>query len=293
MKKSKRTKHIIFALVLLASLPIIIFYRPESYLVVYSMGLFLSFRLSFYYQQLYEKTEIKERTLVTLLQKEQREKKMILAKFGHEIRTPLSKIMGFSELLYFDVENGKSIDLSDCKTILQSSKELLDIVKSISKYAMLEMSFIQNTQSQTLSIDFIMGTAMDNIKEMAQYKNITLNYIGEKKIVTNLDGNILSRIFVSAIAAMIKLGNNQELTIQLQEPCIVHLSLDKIALSKDEIDYLLNPFEAPNTVNTNFDMGIGVYYCKRLLEQMDSSIELFSQVEPLHTKMILTLVPAV
>lgn len=255
--------------------PTLIVIFPKSAIFIYFLGLGIHIWIIRYYYLINKKSSIKELGLITILQKEQRERKNILSKFGHEIRTPLSKIMGYAELLIYDLDKGTNIDANDLKTIHQSAKELLEVIKGINKYAMMEMSIIPLKKNDKIELNFILKSALESLSELIKYKDIKINYTEKKDIVCSYDGNVISRIYSSAMLTMIKLAMAQEIFIELKKInnyFLMSLTVEKIFLSKSEMENLYHPFDAPNTVSTNFTLGLEVYYCRKLLEQLEGKI---------------------
>jgi Osmosensitive K+ channel histidine kinase len=118
-------------------------------------------------------------------------KTIFLSNMSHELNTPMSGIMGFSELLLQDLEDKNQRDMA--MYIHKSSKRLNETLTSL-----LDISKIQ---AQNLDIKFIPVDIVGTLKECrliynepAIAKGLIINFSSSmEKIIIKGDSNILTK----------------------------------------------------------------------------------------------------
>lgn len=209
-------------------------------------------------------------------------KSAFLANVSHEIRTPLNGILGFSELLNetwlteIQRDHLKSIQIST-ETLLNIINDLIDLSHIESKKIKLSMDpvdirrLLQNlvhtlglqAKEKGLSFDCFIE---HNIPEFIQSDFVRLN-----QVLTNLVTNSLK--FSDSGKINISVTKNVN-TLKFQ------ISDSGIGIPQDMIHRITEPFFQVDSSRTKKykGTGLGLSICKRILEQMNSSLNIQSVI---------------
>lgn len=112
------------------------------------------------------------------LKKKDNMRREFTANVSHELKTPLTSISGFAELMKNgDVPNETVTDFS--KSIYYEAQRLITLVNDIIKISELDEKSIP-LESETVDLYELSSEIIDRLKSEATKKNVTLNLIGAK-----------------------------------------------------------------------------------------------------------------
>ncbi|MBQ8121490.1 MAG: HAMP domain-containing histidine kinase [Ruminococcus sp.] len=195
-----------------------------------------------------------------------RELKDAITNVSHDIRTPLTAIMGYLEIMK-DIP--KSEKLSQYLAIIQGRAEAMKtLTEELFRYSVVlsgENVSVQQTVINKLLEDSIMG-AFGALTE----KGITPKIdITETKIVRTLDPNALSRVFSNLLSNALKYSSG-ELEITLREPCVITFSNQADELTQTQVEKLFDRFYTVESAHKS--TGLGLSIARTLVEQMGGTI---------------------
>ncbi len=190
-----------------------------------------------------------------------RELKDAITNVSHDIRTPLTAIMGYLEIMK-DIP--KSEKLSQYLAIIQGRAEAMKtLTEELFRYSVVlsgENVSVQQTVINKLLEDSIMG-AFGALTE----KGITPKVdITETKIVRTLDPNALSRVFSNLLSNALKYSSG-ELEITLREPCVITFSNQADELTQTQVEKLFDRFYTVESAHKS--TGLGLSIARTLVEQ--------------------------
>jgi len=123
------------------------------------------------------------------------------ANVSHELKTPLTSISGFAELMKAgDVFGDMVVDFS--RSIYDEAQRLISLVNDIIKLSELDGKSIE-FQSETVDLYELFGEIASRLKTQAEKKNITLNLIGGSTKITGVR-KILDEMFYNLCDNAIK-----------------------------------------------------------------------------------------
>ncbi len=233
-----------------------------------------------------EKDEVLNKLELALKQAEESNyfKESFLLNLNYEIRTPLSSIMGLSEVLKNRVEAEKNTSLTKyVDGILQSSNRLLNILNNIIDASRVEISNIK-PRLETLNPNKLVKKAGDMFTFRANEKKMEVIYLlGEVPDIL-CDEDILFKILVEVIDNAIKYTNKGKIEIATSALPLsneVKISITDTGIGIDEsmlpfiFDYNLNENTKQNKLSPQ--IGIGLPLARKLIKQMNGRIEVFSK----------------
>lgn len=228
-----------------------------------------------------EKELVKEHEMAINLAQQKTD---LLAIMTHEIRTPLTTIIGFLKAL------GKS-GISDhqkgmMEAIQLSSDMLLASVNDVLDMSKLESGLFQ-LQSEEFNPYNVIRSVIDNMQLNASGKKLDLqfNYSGDKKI--NLIGDVLrlKQILLNMISNAIKYTDKGFVKVDckvVQEGKSVQLHFAIIdsgrGISKSQQGKLFSKYFQANAVGTGSgSSGLGLYICYKLIQLQKGNISVDSE----------------
>ena len=205
----------------------------------------------------------------------------LLAKLGHEFRTPINGVMGMSELLADTHLTHTQRDYLE--TISLAGGDLLHLVSEMSDFAKLQSDKI-NLDHRAFDLTSCLSQCMARYQQEANRKQIELvldiaddispRLLGDKNrlqtIITNLIGQSLRHTESGELELRVfRVGLNKQTGIFFQ------IQLTGSLIEHDELRRLFRTMAGPQErfANLNLDQGLGLIIVKRLVGLMEGSIE--------------------
>lgn len=237
-------------------------------------------------------SKIKETELALIEAKEKesmanKTKDEFLTTMSHEIRTPLNAVIGISHLLL--LENPKPEQLENLSTLKHSSEHLLCLVNDI-----LDFNKIASGQLELEERDFSLNQVLNGLGSIfhntAKEKDIRLLIKKDTSIPKTFigDSTRLSQILTNLVSNAIKFTEEGKVKVDIEVLEVKEdfyflefiISDTGIGIPEDKKDKIFLSFAQANSDTTRKygGTGLGLAICKRLLEIMDSDLELESEV---------------
>lgn len=223
-----------------------------------------------------ELIEAKERA-----EENDRLKTIILSNMSHELNTPMSGIIGFSEILQSELEDVNQREMA--LLINKSSRRLNETLNSI-----LDLSNIESQQLRlnydNLEINTFIEEYTSSIKSDAEEKGLKFNIQrSEEKIFIRADANIFLKIIKYIVNNAVKYTKEGQVNINLhrnEKDVVIKIKDTGIGISKENLDLIFEPFrQVSEGSNRNYEgTGIGLTITKKLVELLNGTIEIESQL---------------
>jgi signal transduction histidine kinase/CheY-like chemotaxis protein len=206
------------------------------------------------------------------------EKDRFVAYLSHELRNPLTVILGASELLSFSEDDPRRIKLVNS---LQRSAigmtQVLDDVLDISKAdaGMLDLKL------QPIKVHSILEGMITEFAPLAETNGITLQLVSIKNRNVIADPKRLEQVLRNLLNNSLKFtseGGHVTLRVTDEEKRLIfEVSDTGIGIDESNLKSILEPFRQAASGNSN-GTGLGLPICCRLLERMNSKLEVKSQI---------------
>lgn len=216
-----------------------------------------------------------------------RAKNEFLANIGHEVRTPLNAIIGFTYLAMSTELKSKQHEYMN-KT-LQSAHSLLGIFNDILDFAKLEAGHSKMEYSDFLLSD-VMQRMSNNIKIKVNEKRLKFRCVIANEVPHVLTGDHtkLNQILINLANNAVKFTEKGEVNVTaeldsypLSDRVKLRFSIKDsgIGIPTDKIPILFNSFtQADGSLTRKFGgTGLGLVICKRLTEMMNGEISVQSE----------------
>lgn len=206
----------------------------------------------------------------------------LLLSVSHDIKAPLSSVIGYIELMLMEQHNNE--DIQRLKSMKYSSQHILSLLSNLLDFSSLEQGkqFIKRADFNVSELCDQIATMFKPIAENKQlkffyHKNISDDlYINSdalkiKQVASNIISNALKYTIEGEVHFGVYLINNK----------LVFNVLDQgIGIPTEKIDELFKPFsKAENNTGLAEGNGFGLFVVKGLLELLGGNLKVMSELE--------------
>lgn len=213
------------------------------------------------------------------------------ANVSHELKTPLTTIVGFSEIINSDMAKPDDVRKFSGK-IKDESIRLIALIQDIIKISELDEDYISKN-FVSLNLKLVLLEVVKSLSHVADSKNISIKLIGDKKII-NANNQMIFEMFYNIIDNAIKYNKpNGSITIKLKtenNKITVEISDTGIGIQEKHLDrvferfYRVDKSRSKKTGGT----GLGLSIVKHIAEYHGGSAEIESELG-IGTKLIIKL----
>lgn len=195
------------------------------------------------------------------------ELKNAITNISHDLRTPLTAICGYLDLLE---QEEKSNEVERYIQIIRNRAEILtQLTEELFRY-----SIIMNTEGElekeTIVVNEVLEESVAAFYIALNEQNIIPSIqMPETKVVRNLDRSALTRVFSNLLNNVIKYSDG-DLEIVLLESGEIIFSNTASGLNEVQVGKLFERFYTVETARKS--TGLGLAIARTLIEQMDGSI---------------------
>lgn len=204
-----------------------------------------------------------------------------LENMRHDIRTPLTGIVGFADILKMEADNPQIKEYAD--NLVASSNALLDLMDEV-----LEAIRVSSGEIPKLKKKFDLNLMLNNIinlyKAKASEKKLQLNFLSDKnlpqyvigdkirlhRIILELIGNALNFTHTGHVTITAELAQKEErnLVVKLQ------VTDSGIGIDKDKQQDIYLQFKrlTPSYKGLYKGTGLGLYIVKQFIDELDAEI---------------------
>ena len=212
-------------------------------------------------------------------------KSEFLSSMSHELRTPLNGILGFAQLLSLDAERDLSPEQREyVDNILSSGNLLLELINQV-----LDLAKIETGEGRIVITDVDVGKTVQDclpaIERLASRRGVNLDIRPVPgSLSVRADPLCIKQILLNLMSNAVKYnreGGKVHLTYVADGDGRLRLSVCDTGpgIAADDLDKVFEPFHRLNASNSKIDgTGIGLSITKRLVEQMDGSIGVQSEL---------------
>ena len=250
-------------------------FQAMTLCLVAFLGGNLSSKLKSKDRELERKKELEK--LYTALQKADETKARLLVNISHNLRTPLTSLVGFSELL-IGAESDEQQRQDFAKIIHSESKHLSHLVNNLLYLAQLEADRVEWHMVE-MDISQIVTEAADSMQALATQKGLTLTVdshtipifiYGASDSLKDVVIRLIDNAIKFTLEGTIKIGINRE-----DSNTCVYVSDSGIGITPDAKDRLFEPLsEIYKTAYKDVPQrtGLGLSICKAVIQHHGGKI---------------------
>lgn len=212
-----------------------------------------------------------------LLQQVEELKTNFIGMMSHDLKTPLARIQGMTEIILKDETPISSPQREAIDTIQQSSRDLLNFINTILNYARIESQGIElNLQSK--DINELLKEVVKKHEFLAKLKHIQINLELEPLFSMPVDADLLKQVFSNLVENAIKYSpENSKVLIsseEVNEKIVIQVADQGIGIPSDELSNIfMKFFRSKNAKSSPIKgSGLGLYLAKYFVELHNGSI---------------------
>ncbi|MGB0388639.1 MAG: sensor histidine kinase [Ardenticatenaceae bacterium] len=213
-----------------------------------------------------------------------KQKNQFLGMAAHDLRNPLSGIMGFSEFLLQEPDLSSEEQQEFLQIIHQSSQFMLRLVNDLLSYSTVESGKLELRLEKTNLVAQIQRNVELN-RVIAQQKGIQISFDHDQNLpAVLLDGPKIDQVLNNLISNAIKYSHPDtqiEVTLRQEDSQIVIAVQDQgQGIPADEVDKLFKPFQKTSVQSTAGEesTGLGLAIVKNIVQGHQGRIWVTSQV---------------
>jgi|GEM_PF-6427159 len=225
----------------------------------------------------------RERQLVKKLTETNQLKDAFLAIASHDLKSPLSLIIGLTEVLLARMEGPLTERQNTLLSkIHRNAKNMSELIEDFLDFSSLEAGELQLNYSKCNFVEII-NEVISNFLEDIQQKRLTVKLdLPSEPVLIWVDAKRFKQIFTNLISNAIKY-NNDGGWIKIKADCRpeeIRISVQDsgIGISKEEQNKVFSPYKRLVTARRIEGTGLGLYIVKHLVELHGGKIWLLSNV---------------
>lgn len=202
---------------------------------------------------------------------------------AHDLRSPFTAIVGFSELLAQRLESKDYEGIEDyVEMILKSSKKTLDLLMNLLEWARSQTGRI-SFNPEYFELKEVVDETAFILANMAGHKSITINKELSTNIVVYADRQMLSTIMRNLVSNAVKFTpSGGSVTVQAsraEHSVIIQVTDTGIGISANRIERLFRIDSNETTLGTNEEegTGLGLVLCKEFTERHGGTLVVESE----------------
>ena len=211
--------------------------------------------------------------LVETLETEKKKQNRIIASISHDIKTPLTSILGYSERLLTNANLSDDVKNKYANKIYNQAISLKEIAEEFDDY--LSSNINENDKLEKISIKYIVDYLNKYYKEDLREKNIDL------KIRTNCPNSLIlvdlakfKRIFSNTITNSIRYLNKNKnsiiININSEKNDKIKFEIADNGIGSEDLDKIFEPLFT--TDKSRKISGLGLSICKQIVESLSGTI---------------------
>jgi PAS domain S-box-containing protein len=207
-----------------------------------------------------------------------RAKSAFLAITSHELRTPLTGIMGFCELLQFEISASDEVAARYLQLIAESSQSLLTIINDIVDLSKIEARTLEIRPVQVDVVQVLELTTQlwSKRAEAKGLKLVRLPQIGSARTITT-DSQRLRQMLDNLLSNAVKFTEKGEISLTIQflaDGIELTVADTGCGIAEGQNERVFEAFWqiADHTTRANGGNGLGLYICRSLAELLGGKV---------------------
>ncbi|MGB3639987.1 MAG: ATP-binding protein [Rivularia sp. (in: cyanobacteria)] len=219
-------------------------------------------------------------------------KSEFMANMSHELRTPLNGILGYTQI----IQNSPNLSKKEqrgIEIIHRCGKHLLTLINDI-----LDFTKIEAHQIKLYPSDFHLPSFLQGIVEICrvktEQKGLNFIYLTPENLPSgiNIDKRRLRQVLINLLSNAIKFTEKGCVTLQVEVleikkerfseivRLLFHIEDTGVGMKPEVIDKIFSPFEQLGTTkNKSEGTGLGLALSQKIIEMMNSTIQVKSELE--------------
>ncbi len=214
--------------------------------------------------------------MINKLNYEKEKQKYFFDNFTHEIRTPLTTIIGYSELLW--KTNDEEVRDKSLFHITSEGKRMLKMIERLLELSKLK-NFSFELHKTNVNIKSLVEDACDSMQYKAKRYNVKFNLKLEDAMYT-VDPDLFKQVVINIIDNSLKYSKSPNIDIILKKSNKIALSIIDYGCGMDPLvlDNIFEPYyKIEKSRNSSIEgWGLGLSIVKEIVAKHEGTIEIHS-----------------
>lgn len=214
-------------------------------------------------------------------------KETLIANLAHDLRTPLTSVIGYLDLLQNSkeltpIQHAEYTKIANTKA--QYLEELIEILFDISK---LDLT-LDNAEKKPINMQELLHQLLDEMYPLIEDAHATIEKVIEPKLMTQGNGKELARVFENLLANSLRYGDNlMPINISACKKAsslVIRISNSGEHISEEDLPHLFDMFYTVDQ-SRNFvkkQTGLGLYIAKTIVEKHHGTIKVRNGENQIH-----------
>lgn len=205
-----------------------------------------------------------------------RERTAFFAGLGHDLKSPLNAVIGFSDIMDAEIKGPLPDAYRDYPGLIRESADtLLRLVEDMLGFAKSEAGTYEIDKA-SMDIAASGETVFRQSKTLAERAGVELVYRGEREVLAVADARAVQRIWDNLVSNAIKYsqrGDRVEMEAKLVgEDAVMCVTDHGAGMSTDDLARIAAPFEQGMNARGRAGTGLGLAMVKTLAEMHDGRV---------------------
>ncbi len=234
--------------------------------------------------------------LKDLMEKEriaERTKNELITNVAHDLRTPLTSIIGYMGFLSNDEKLEEAVQKRYIAIVYQKAKRLEKLIEDLFSFTKLNYGKIA-MKVEKVDLVMLLNQLLDDFYPSFENHNLTEEFVSnQSSIILDGDGNLLARLFDNLINNAIKYGSEGKVirveVEEEQEQVIVKIINYGYIIPQKDLELIFNKFyrvEQSRSENTG-GTGLGLAIVKNVVDMHRGKISVKSSLDGTEFEVIL------
>ena len=234
--------------------------------------------------------------LKDLMEKEriaERTKNELITNVAHDLRTPLTSIIGYMGFLSADDQLEKTVQKRYIDIVYQKAKRLEKLIEDLFSFTKLNYGRIA-MKVEKVDLVMLLNQLLDDFYPSFENHGLTEEFISnQSSVILDGDGNLLARLFDNLINNAIKYGSEGKVirveVEEIQEQVIVKVINYGYIIPQKDLDLIFNKFyrvEQSRSENTG-GTGLGLAIVKNIVDMHHGRISVKSSLDGTEFEVVL------
>ena len=205
--------------------------------------------------------------------------KQFLSDVSHELKTPMSAIIGSVEILKRDGLDSPEIFQEFMDILLKESYRMQNIINDILELSRLDQTRVK-LDFKELDVKAVVKESIDLFEPMAKEKHISLIYHNKIEKTVILDYSTVKTILSNFISNAIKYSNDGVITIKTKKEnnmFVLSVQDEGMGIPKNKLNYIYDRFyQVDKSRSSKISTGLGLSIVKKIVELNQGTIDVES-----------------